>query len=101
MMRSSMETYAVTESSKPVVPPTDDPGQRKHDAKVHNEKVKLQASAINALGIALVGSAFVFPVIRDQNPAALLSLETWVWIIVGIGLHLAARATLNGLRRED
>lgn len=88
-------------ATDPTIPPPDDPGQRKHDAKRFNEKLKLRAGALNALGIALVGSAFVFPVIRDQNPGALLEASTWVWIIVGIGLHLAAVATLSALRRED
>ena len=70
-------------------------------ARIHNERVKMQAGAANALGIALVGSAFVFPVIRDENPAALLELRTWVWISAGIGPHLPGVRSLQRLKREE
>lgn len=79
----------------------DQDGRRKFQAKVHNERVKMQAGALNALGVALVGAAFVFPVIRDDNPAALLEWRTWVWIVLGAGLHRLGVAYLGTMKPED
>ena len=70
-------------------------------ARTHNERMKMKSGAANALGIALVGSAFVFPVIRDENPAALLELRTWVWISAGTELHLPGVRSLQRLKREE
>ena len=68
---------------------------------MHNERVKMRAGAFNAFGIALVGAAFVFPVIRDEDLAALLELRTWVWIFLGGGLHLLGVRHLGTMKRED
>ena len=62
------------------------PRKSKYAAKRYNEKVKLRANLLNALAVALIGAAFVFPVIRDANLVALLEPETWVWILTGGGL---------------
>lgn len=78
-----------------------DPRDAKHEAKIRNEQIKMRASALNTLGIALVGSAFVLPVIRDDNLGALLELKTWVWIVTGFGLHWLGTLVLGAMRRED
>ena len=70
-------------------------------AKKHNEKVRLKASLYNALAVALIGAAFVFPIIRDENLLALLEARTWVWILAGIGLHWVALKQIDTMRPED
>ena len=75
--------------------------QRRRAAKVHNERVKMRAGAANAVGVAIVASAFIFPVIRDNDPGALLTVRTWVWIAVGGLLHWVATRYLDALRSED
>lgn len=77
------------------------PEERKRRAKVHNERIKMRANAFNALGVALVAAAFVFPVIRDGNPSALLEWRTWIWVFAGVGLHFVGSAYLDGMRSED
>ena len=61
----------------------------------------MRAGSLNTLGIALVASAFVFPVIRDNNLGALLEARTWIWIFAGGGLHIWAGATLGSLKAEE
>ena len=78
-----------------------DPGERKHKAKVHNERVKMRAGAMNAIGVALVAAAFVFPVIRDDDPSALLEWRTWIWIVLGFVAHQAGATYLGRMKRED
>ena len=60
-----------------IIFPPPDPAQARRRAKIHNERFKMQASALNALGIAFTGAAFIFPVIRDGNLAALMDWMTW------------------------
>ena len=81
--------------------PVVDAGTAKLRARVFNERIKMFASALNALAVAFVGAAFVFPIIRDDDLTALLTLKTWVWILAGVGLHGCVHAALGRLRRED
>lgn len=75
--------------------------KERRNVAIHNERVKMRANALNALGIALVGSAFVFPVIRDDNPGALLELSAWVWILMGFALHQAGMYALGSMKAQD
>ena len=81
--------------------PEDAPARRDNEpasrAKIFNERLKTIAGAANAIAVALVGAAFVFPVIRDQNPSALLEFGTWVWIAAGLGLHLLVLVLLEAV----
>ena len=86
-----------TDEDTPVV----DPGSVRLRARIFNERIKMFASALNALAIAFIGAAFVFPIIRDDDLSALLTLKTWVWILAGLGLHGCVHAALGRLRRED
>ena len=75
--------------------------ERKLAAKRYNERVKLTAGAVNALGLALIISGMVFPVVRAGAPEVLGSLFTWIWVFGGIALHLIAHAVLGLLKSED
>ena len=61
----------------------------------------MRAGAFNTLGIALLGSAFILPVIRDSNLSALLEVRTWVWIFVGAGLPMAGVKALGRIKPEE
>ena len=67
---------------------------RKLRAKRTNEHLKLIASSLNTLSLAVVGAAFVIP--------GVTSLENvrWIWIPVGIVLHLIAHLPLRLLKSE-
>jgi hypothetical protein len=60
---------------------------------VHNERIKLLATAINNTALAFVIGGFVAPEI-SARPSA------WsvVWIGVGAALHLAAQSVLGKLK---
>ena len=61
----------------------------------------MRANALNAIGIAFVASAFIFPVIRDGDIAALLDWRTWTWAILGVGLHQYGLYYLGFMKSED
>ena len=69
--------------------------ERRLRAKRLNEHLKLMASFLNTLSLAVIGAAFVVP--------GVISLESvrWLWIPVGIVLHLAAHVPLRLLKSED
>ena len=68
---------------------------RKLRAKRTNEQVKLTAFSLNTLSLAVVGAAFVIP--------GVTSLENvrWIWIPVGLVLHLLAHLLLGFMKSED
>jgi uncharacterized membrane protein YfcA len=73
---------------------------------IHNERTKLLASAVNtaatssfAIGVlALMAAAFYN--VGGGQPVKLgsLILGTAIWLSAAVGLHMAARQTLKGLR---
>jgi hypothetical protein len=69
--------------------------KRKLRAKRTNEHLKLVASFLNTLALAVIGAAFVIP--------GVTSLESvrWIWIPAGIILHLCAHVPLRLLKSED
>ena len=69
-------------------------------AKRYNERVKLTAGAINALGLALIISGMVFPVVRAGAPEALARPFTWIWVLAGMTLHVIAHVVLGLLKNE-
>ena len=68
---------------------------RKLRAKRANEHLKLVASFLNTLSLAVLGAAFIVP--------GITSLESvrWIWTPVGIALHLTAHLMLRLLKSED
>ena len=69
--------------------------ERRLRAKRVNERLKLLASFLNTLGLAVIGAALVVPGI-----ASLASVR-WAWIPVGLVLHFAAQTALGLLRSEE
>ncbi|CAA9317123.1 MAG: hypothetical protein AVDCRST_MAG90-805 [uncultured Microvirga sp.] len=76
---------------------TPDPvaSERKLRAKRYNERVKLGASFLNTLSLAIWGAAFVIP--------GVLSFEgiRWTWIPVAVILTVLAQVALGLLKSED
>jgi hypothetical protein len=68
---------------------------RKLRAKRTNEHLKLVAAFLNTLALAVIGAAFVIP--------GVASLEgvRWIWVPVGLFLHLLAHMMLRFLKSED
>jgi hypothetical protein len=70
---------------------------------IHNERTKLLATALNNAAVATMATAIVAPIagiLYGSTPAAnawwpLLGL---VWLLVGLGLHLAAQHVLGRLK---
>ena len=59
--------------------------------------MKLAASAADRLGILLVGSGLVPPLIQGTG----LTLRADLWIAVGVLLHFLAHGILRYLRLEE
>lgn len=70
--------------------------ERRLRAKRMNERVKLAASTINAVGLAIVGVTVLVPIMAGT--AGLLS---FAWIAAAFILHLSAQAAFGLLRSED
>ena len=64
---------------------------------VHNERVKLFAGFINAVGLGLIGFAVLRPLTDSLGNAAISSL---LWGIVGLALHGISHYVLGYLRKE-
>ena len=76
------------------------PGQeRRLAAKRNNERVKLIATSLNAIALAIFGAAFVVPALA--NPAALQSSSPWILVRVALALHPGVHAVLRFLRSEE
>lgn len=69
--------------------------ERKLRARRTNEHLKPMASFLNTLSLAVVGAAFVIPGVTSLDGVR------WIWIPVGILLHLAAHVPLRLLKSED
>lgn len=72
---------------------------------VHNERIKLTASWLNALASAAAAAGVIAPlaagfygVANAPASGALLLAGAAIWLFVGIGLHFAARHVLRNLR---
>jgi uncharacterized membrane protein YjfL (UPF0719 family) len=67
------------------------------DLAVHNERVKLFAGFLNAIGLGLIGFAVIRPLTDAQATPTLLTV---VWGGAGLVLHLIAHYILGMLRKE-
>ena len=66
--------------------------------KIFNERVKLGAVALNAIAVACVISALIFPAVREGNEGVLSNPQTYIWTLIGFALHLCALTYLGLLR---
>lgn len=69
---------------------------RKLAAKRLNEHLKLVASALNTIGIAVLGAAFILPAIGGSVGGGSIT-----WIAVAVGLHMCGHVALRFMRSED
>ncbi|TFL16781.1 hypothetical protein [Jannaschia formosa] len=65
---------------------------------VWNERVKLAAGFLNALGLGLIGFAVLRPATDD---VALLSFGSLGWGIIGLAMHGLAHYVIGKLRKES
>lgn len=85
----------------------DDTARRRRER--HNERVKLLATAMNALAIGLVTTGVAGPLValflrNPDKPLSTLSISVealafmGIWSGLGLALHLGAHFVLRGLR---
>ena len=67
------------------------------DLATHNERVKLFAGFLNAIGLGLIGFAVLRPLTDEAVPVSGLTL---LWGCVGLALHAAAHYILGIMRKE-
>ena len=63
----------------------------------NNERVKLFANFVNAIGLGLIGFAILRPVTESLSNA---NLSTLWWGMVGLALHGFSHYILGQLRKE-
>ena len=80
---------------------------------VHNERAKLSAGFLNAIGIALIGVGALAPLaalpsasrslgerLGDAVPALLSGLPEWpLWVLMGLAMHGLANYVLGSLKK--
>ncbi len=67
------------------------------DLLAHNERVKLFAGFLNAIGLGLIGFAVLRPLIENAMNADLATL--W-WTMGGLAMHALSHYILGYLRKE-
>jgi hypothetical protein len=70
---------------------------------VHNEQLKLAATAINNIGVASVVTGVVVPMVARVSATAPSTSRYWglfmvLWGLLGLVCHLSGRFMLKGLR---
>lgn len=65
---------------------------------VHNERVKLFAGFVNAIGLGLIGFAVLRPLTEDMTAIGAI---TAVWGMTGLFLHAISHYIPAMLRTED
>jgi len=76
-------------------PPVRNDATRRRAARRFNERVKLFATFLNNVGIAILAGAVIVPWANAQAEFH------WVRLSVPVVLHLVAQAALSLLRSED
>ncbi|BCP53250.1 hypothetical protein K32_18670 [Kaistia sp. 32K] len=70
---------------------------------VHNERTKLLATALNNLGVAIWATAVLTPTASLLYGTGNATIGAWwlgiaaIWFLLGVALHLLARAILGRL----
>lgn len=73
--------------------------ERKLAAKRANERVKLTASSLNTVGLAVIGAALIVPTFNET--VHLNRIAQGAGLGIGTGLHLLAQWVFRFLRSED
>lgn len=66
------------------------------DISVHNERVKLFAGFLNAIGLGLIGFAVLRPL---TDPSQVFEGTIWVWGPAGLVLHGFSHYILGMMRK--
>ncbi len=71
---------------------------------IHNERIKLLATALNNMAVATVITAVVGPTVGILNGVSSPAITAWwvlsglLWFLAGIGLHLVGQGALGRLK---
>lgn len=65
---------------------------------VHNERMKLLAGFVNAVGLGLIGFAILRPLTDSLSNAA--SWAMLGWLVAGLAMHGISHYILGNLRRQ-
>ncbi len=74
--------------------------KRKHDAKRFNEHIKLLVTSLNAAALIVLAASLLQPIILSGPGRVFSAPQIWVWISLGVTLHLMAQALIRLLRPE-
>ena len=85
----------------PPTPPTPtDNSDRKFKAKRINEQIKCFYALANTLGAAVIGAAYVLPVIK--NDCGPNELDRPGWVLIGLVLHICSQLAIRyGTQKEE
>ena len=61
-----------------------------------NERVKLRATSINAIGLAFAAVGAVQPIVESRQP----DLDTLGWTVGALVLHAIANYIVSGVRKS-
>ncbi|KEO55378.1 hypothetical protein [Thioclava pacifica] len=67
------------------------------DLSIYNERQKIMATSVNAIGLALVGFAILKPVVEQSRHDP---MQLAVWGIIGLALHGISHYILGNLKKE-
>lgn len=66
------------------------------DITVRNERLKLGANAVNALGLGMVDFAILRPASESFD---LLRQQAWLWGVGGLALHVSGHYILGYIKK--
>jgi len=78
----------------------DEEAWRRLQAKRFNEHTKLLTTTVNAVALITAGTGAIQPIITGGSLSALGHPLNWLWILLGVTLHLCAQALLRLIRSE-
>ncbi|WP_267355269.1 MULTISPECIES: hypothetical protein [unclassified Methylobacterium] len=98
--KPAADTSTESQERAPAVVKTKTPADKKFRAKKINEHIKSAYSLFYTLSAAIIGGAFIIPLIKHEFE--LCEFDRFVWIGVGIGLHVFGHVIVYlGMQRED
>ena len=66
---------------------------------IHNERIKLLATAFNNLALAVVVAGFIAPVTTGHLHEGGQAMTAVAWMCFGTGLHISAQTILGNLKQ--
>ncbi len=65
---------------------------------IHNERMKLLAGFVNAIGLGLIGFAILRPLTDNIVNGA--SWAFWGWAVVGLAMHGLSHYIMGNIRKQ-